>query len=107
MKMTMAAVVNITARMPPRVPRTVETLLELLVSCCATVGVGLAVGAAEEIIAPSGTRGAFAVAEVGGTFAVAEVGGALEEVIESSGIRGEVVEVGEVAVVEEAKSSSA
>ena len=56
MKMTMAAVVSITARTPPSIPRTVETLLELLVFCCGAVGVGLAVEVE--------TTGAFAVAEV-------------------------------------------
>ena len=65
----MAAVVNITAKMPPTVPRAGETLLELLASCCTAVGVGLIVGAVEEILESSRIRGAFAVG-IDGAFAV-------------------------------------
>lgn len=72
MKMMMAAVVNITAKMPPTVPRAVETLLELLASSCAAVSVGPIVGAVEEILESSRIRGAFAVG-VEGAFAGVEV----------------------------------
>ena len=65
----MAAVVNITAKMPPTVPRAMETLLELLASCCTAVSVGLIVGAVEEILESSRIRGAFAVG-IDGAFAV-------------------------------------
>jgi len=68
----MAAVVNITAKMPPTVPRAVEMLLELLASSCAAISMGLVVGAVEEILESSRIRGAFAVG-VEGTFADVEV----------------------------------
>ena len=74
----MAAVVNITAKMPPTVPRAMETLLELLASCCTAVSVGLIVGAVEEILESSRIRGAFAVG-IDGAFAVG-VDGAFADV---------------------------
>lgn len=90
MEMMIAAVINVTAKMPPTVPRAVETLLELLASSCAAVSVGPIVGAVEEILESSRIRGAFAVG-VEKAFAV--------------GVEGAFVDV-EVAVVEEAKKFS-